>query len=170
MIYVNQVNQNNVQLKLRGDYNRCRKLWQNFSVCEEIQYILPLPLCQCCVGQVPDQKNPKSNIGLGGSRIRYFEALFTVLPNIYGKDRRIKRQIKCHNIIGFWIISKFTVNPKDNRFIIAELHHRHFLWKSWRYWEIFLDGGFQSYRNKQNQEQKVFTRGNFIKKMLKIDA
>ena len=155
---------------MRGDYNPCRKLFQNDQSVKKYNIFFHSHCANVVLGKCRIKKNAKSSIELGGSRSRYFEALFTVLPNIYGKDRRIKRQIKCHNIIGFWIISKFTVNPKGNGFIIAELHHRHFLWKTWRYWEIFLDGGFQSYRNKQNQEQKVFTRGNFIKKMLKIDA
>ena len=75
--------------------------------------------------------------------------LIRIMYNLNWDETRIKRQIKFHSSVGFRIISKIPMNPKDNGFSITELHHRYFPWKSPRFWETILDGGFQSYRNRQ---------------------
>ena len=41
------------------------------------------------------------------------------------------------------VISKITVNPKNNGFTITELRHRYFSWKSARFCEVILDGDFK---------------------------
>ena len=48
------------------------------------------------------------------------------------------------------VISKITVNPKNNGFTIAELHHRHFCWKSPRICEVILDGSFKVFATDKN--------------------
>ena len=56
--------------------------------------------------------------------------LITIMYNLNRAETRIKREkkfqrtrIKFHNIIGFGIISKITLDPKDNGFAMIGLHH-----------------------------------------------
>ena len=51
------------------------------------------------------------------------------------------------------VISKMNANPKDNDVTITEPHHRHFPQKSSRFFEVILDGGFQSCRDRQEYFQ-----------------
>ena len=49
--------------------------------------------------------------------------------NLNWDETRAKRQLKFYNSIGFRIIIKIIMNPKDNGFTIKELHHRYVPWK-----------------------------------------
>ena len=113
------------------------------------------------------------------------------MQNLNWEKTRIKRQIKFqgirtkfHDISGFGIILKIAVDPKDTGLTITELHHRCFPWKFTRFWEVLLDGGFQSYhtdknisklplkspikkefsKTSQNSQKKHFCRGIFFNK------
>ena len=57
----------------------------------------------------------------------------TTMCKLNWEETRIKRQIKFRkirikfqDIIGFGILSKISVNPKDNYFTVTELHRRYF--------------------------------------------
>ena len=54
--------------------------------------------------------------------------------------------VKFHKIISFRTISNIAVNQKGNGLTITRLCD--FPWKFLRFWEVILDGGFQSYFNR----------------------
>ena len=63
------------------------------------------------------------------------------------------------------------MDPKDTGLTIMELHHRCFPWKFPRFWEVLLDGGFQSYHTDKNTFKvaiKVTNKKGVLKNFAKL--